>query len=412
MPMTDATPEPPAHRPPLWEAAALIGGGLLLLVAMLVGAWPVREVGRSEFKVEIPGSTSARTPDGPYVGSKACVECHSSESAIHERSGHARTLGLAAASPLAHRLDGRTVADPERPDVTWEYALRDGIFQAQRSEKGLGEVERFVLEYVLGSGDHAASFVTVTDPRKPTSSEHRLTYFSGSDSFEITPGQRATNPASGTTHHSRELSPRETLKCFGCHTTPDSLTTETAPGQAPIADAERLSPNVGCEKCHGPARAHVEAARRGLADLTMPFGPGRWTADSQLGLCGQCHRHPSRFPAERIRTDDAQLARFQPIGLMQSRCYTQSQGALSCVTCHNPHEKTSKEGRAYEVACLACHGGPATATAERKLPCPVSPSGACLDCHMPKLDSGQGVLYTDHWIRIRETGLRSQAQPR
>ena len=412
MPVTDSSPEPSPRRPPAWEAAALIGGGLALIVAMVVGAWWSSEGGRPAFSVEVPGSTRARTPAGPYVGSKVCGECHPSESATYERSGHARTLGLASASPLARRLDGRVVADPERPEVTWEYALRDGVFRAQRSEKGHREIERFVLEYVLGSGDHAATFVTVTDPRKPISLEHRLTYFAGSDSLGITPGQRAENPVSGTTHHSRELSPRETLKCFGCHATPASPAPATAPGQAPIADAERLSPNVTCERCHGPAREHVEAARRGRADLMMAFGPGRWTAESQLGLCGQCHRHPSRFPADRIRPDDVQLARFQPIGLMQSKCYTNSRGALSCVTCHDPHERASKEHAAYEAACLACHDGLSTETTNRKPACPVSPSKACLDCHMPKLDSGQRVLFTDHWIRIRETDRRPRAQPR
>ena len=39
-------------------------------------------------------------------------------------------------------------------------------------------------------------------------------------------------------------------------------------------DAETLIPNVTCERCHGPGRRHVEAARRGEASLDMPFGLG------------------------------------------------------------------------------------------------------------------------------------------
>ena len=412
MPTTDSSPNPSPRRPLAWEAAAVIGGGLALIVAVMVWTWREPEEKRSPFSVEVPGSTRARTTGGPYAGSKVCGECHASESATYERSGHARTLRLASASPLARRLDGRVVADPDRPEVTWEYELRNGEFRAQRSEKGSLEVERFVLEYVLGSGDHAATFVTVNDPWKPTALEHRLTYYVGSDSFDITPGQRAENPAGGTTHHSRELSPKETLKCFGCHTTPASETRATSPGQAPMADAEHLSPNVTCERCHGPAQAHVEAARRGQAGLMMPFGPGQWTAESQLGLCGQCHRHPSRFPAERIRPDDGQLARFQPIGLMQSKCYKNSPGALSCVTCHNPHERASKDPLAYEAACLTCHDGPSIQKTNGNRACPVSPSKSCLDCHMPKVDSGQHVLYTDHWIRVREADRHPRGEPR
>jgi hypothetical protein len=384
-------------------------GGLAMIAAVIGGGWWASGGRRSAFTIDVPGSP--RVSAGPYSGSKVCGECHPSESATYGRSGHARTLTLASASPLARRLNGRVVADPERPEVTWHYALRDGVFRAERSEKGHRDVERFVLEYILGSGDHAATFVTITDPQKPISWEHRLTYFAGTDSLGMTPGQRAEAPVSGTTDHGRELSPRETLKCFGCHATPESEAPPTAPGQAPIAEAERLSPNVTCEHCHGPARTHVESARRGRLDLKMPFGPGQWTAESLLGLCGQCHRHPSRFPADRIRSDDVQLARFQPIGLMQSSCFTKSQGALSCVSCHNPHDKASKDQAIYEAACLTCHGRPAKAV-DRNRNCPVSPSQGCIDCHMPKVDSGQRVLFTDHWIRIRKTDQPLQAQPR
>ena len=73
----------------------------------------------------------------------------------------------------------------------------------------------------------------------------------------------------------------------------------------------------------------------------MPFGLGGWTADAQMGLCGQCHRHPSIFPREMIRPEETGLARFQPVGLMQSKCYTRSDGAFSCVNCHDPHARAS-----------------------------------------------------------------------
>ena len=59
---------------------------------------------------------------------------------------------------------------------------------------------------------------------------------------------------------------------------------------------------------------------------------------------------------------------------------------------------TSAHALTYEEklpACLACHkpdGSP---------PCPISPRRDCIGCHMPALDTGQGILFTDHWIRVR-----------
>jgi hypothetical protein len=393
-------PEPSLTRPPAWEAAALIGGGVALVVALVVaGRWLSEGTG-ARLSIVDPGRPRASALTDPYAGSKVCGECHPGESALYSRSGHSRTLQPAAASPAARKIAGRTVADPEQPGVSWSYSVRDGVLQARRSERGA--VERFVLDYVLGSGHHAATFVTVTDPWGPAAVEHRLTYYTGPDALEVTPGQRADQRIEGTTRTGREMGPRDTRKCFGCHATPVSADEAfaTAPGQAPVPAPGPMLPNVTCERCHGPARAHVEAARRGRGDLSLPFGFDGGTAEAQLGLCGQCHRHPARFPASRVRPDDPELVRFQPIGLMQSKCFTASAGVLRCTTCHDPHARASADRAGYETVCLSCHGPSSKPAAGRA--CPVSPKAGCLDCHMPKVDSGQRILFTDHWIRVRD----------
>jgi hypothetical protein len=136
---------------------------------------------------------------------------------------------------------------------------------------------------------------------------------------------------------------------------------------------------------HGPGRAHVAAARRGGADaeLALPFGPDRWTAESRLTVCGACHRHPSEAGSFVNRPEETHLVRFQPVGLMQSRCYKESGGAFSCVTCHDPHARASSNRAVYDLVCLSCHqsGGstaaPALETAQpTPTPCRVSPRDA------------------------------------
>ena len=146
------------------------------------------------------------------------------------------------------------------------------------------------------------------------------------------------------------------------------------------------------------------------------FGPDRFTAESLLKLCGACHRHPSSARPGQIRPDNPFLARFQPVGLMQSKCYARSEGALSCVTCHDPHARSSPDRVSYNAICLECHGahGPTAMPAagiHSRVVCPVSPRERCVECHMPQVDSGQHILFSDHWIRVRRQGESSLSIP-
>jgi hypothetical protein len=305
-------------------------------------------------------------------------------------------------------LDGTTVADPNAPDVLWRYRLRDGQLHIERTARG--QVEECILEYAFGSGHHATSFVSVIDPKIPAILEHRLTYFTQEGAIGITPGHIAYPPPPGLTLHGWVLPSQEGRRCFHCHTTEISARDDQR------INEETMIPNVSCERCHGPGRDHVAAARRGVpeSELSLPFGPDRWTADALLTLCGSCHRHPSEYEPSLIRPEEILLARFQPVGLMQSKCYTKSGGTFSCVTCHDPHARASADRAAYDAICLSCHAGlgvpasRASSTAQpddRVLaagtPCRVSPGSRCVECHMPQIDAGQFIHFSDHWIRVR-----------
>lgn len=392
---------------------------LALLAMILAGVWVLWSAGiRRDFDgrggiTPLLAVSTRFPPDGrlsgdAYIGTQTCAECHPGEYVLFTGSGHARTFRPAASRVIAQQLAGKEVVDPERPGVKWSYSLRDGQFHIRRQEAG--KIEQFVADYALGSGHHATTFVTVLDLYPARFLEHRLTHYAKDDTLKITPGQDSASPAPGTTPHGRELSHRDSRKCFTCHTTQLSA----HPGVD--VDPPTLIPAVTCERCHGPGRGHVEAARDLTAteeiDLSMPMGRGRWTVQSQLTLCGDCHRHPSRVPTSRLDPDDPVLARFQPVGLSQSRCFQGSGGRMTCVTCHDPHARASSDPVFYENACLQCHApsSPDLAPAITgepppgpSPPCPVSPTSGCISCHMPGIDSGQHILFTDHWIRVRDS---------
>jgi hypothetical protein len=333
------------------------------------------------------GSGTARVSGLPEsVPPSTCGECHPGEEAHYSRSGHANTLHKMAGTALARRLDGRTVEDPEEPGVSWTYALKDGEMTVERKGPE-GKAERMAIDYAFGSGTHAVTFVSLA--KGGGGKEHRLSVFAHPPEFDVTPGQEEGTRTKGVTPLGRDLSPEKMRGCFKCHTA------RLSARDPDLFVAETMVPDVTCERCHGPAWEHVEAARRGEGDLRMPFGPGRQTAEEQLRLCGDCHRHPSQNFAGGIRPDNPEILRFQPVGLWQSICYQKSAGKLSCVTCHDPHAKVSTDLDAYQAACLNCHRPPSPAV------CKVNPTDGCLECHMPRQDTGHGFIWTDHWIRVR-----------
>ena len=100
-----------------------------------------------------------------------------------------------------------------------------------------------------------------------------------------------------------------------------------------------------------------------------------------------------------------------PYRLRQSRCYLESGGALSCLTCHDPHVKVPPAERAahYRAACLTCHqvdqcGRAAMVAAGGAVPA-IDP-GDCAGCHMAKrrTEDVVQVVMTDHLIRRRPGG--------
>lgn len=391
-------------------ALVVASAGALVVLATLAGWlwWTARGPSR-DGPVTLAGTPPA---DLRFVGSRACRECHPGEYAAHSGSGHARTLRRAGTIDIARKLDGRDVADPDYPDVRWNYRIEAEQLVAER--KADSGTRRFLLDYALGSGQHAVTFVSLERQPSgpPTGLEHRLTYFARDDSLRVTPGQALSNHEQGLTDVGFRLSARVVLDCFECHGT------RTVPSQGTGLVPETLIANISCERCHGPGRAHVEAARRPgtvSSALSLPLGSDRWTAEQQLAACGRCHRLPQMIAPETIRPGNVSLARFPSVGMSQSACYVRSEGALRCTTCHDPHSRVSRDTAGYEATCRSCHASerPERRAAVTAVACPVEQQSGCIACHMPLRDVGQGLSFTDHWIRNSdrsETGAPAPPQ--
>ncbi len=342
-----------------------------------------------------------------YVGAAACLECHPGESSLHDRSGHSRTLRQAERSPIIAWLSGQTVSDPERPAVRWSYQLRDNKLIVDRTIEG--RTESLALDYSVGSGKHGITFVSVQrqNPEiEPSGLEHRLSYFPDGPRLDITPGQEASDSdghhgeTDESTAFGNPLDPTKLQKCIGCHAT---LTSTADPHRLETAT---LLPNVSCERCHGPGRDHVDAARRGETDLRMRMGSDPVRPWVEVNLCGECHRLPRSVRASALEPSNQGIVRFQGVGVSMSACYEEGLGGLRCTTCHDPHDRASSDHAHYEAACLSCHR-----SASGKKTCQISPATNCIGCHMPRRELPGKGTFTDHWIRNPSVPALESADP-
>ncbi|HEX7449885.1 MAG TPA: cytochrome c3 family protein, partial [Pirellulales bacterium] len=313
-----------------------------------------------------------------YVGAAACAECHQDISARQQCSHMALTLQSSEPFAPARSLRLPAVVVDERNRVRYRVERQDGKLQLE-AKRGR-EVARAEMTYALGSGKLAWTFVRELDA--DNYEELRVTYYTQTDRWDLTPGQRTARPVSAREALGRPIEKHGDQACLNCHA---SLLVQSA-GKVDIA---RSRFGVDCERCHGPGRDHVESAQQGepvklrAPELVEALGLARRLREGQrpanppeellqsiaevgderlirdLYVCGECH---GRSDIGEQRTD-LQLAKLPVAALVASACYQNSATKLLCGDCHDPHGDSPRDDLNYVAVCLRCHQEDATAPA-------------------------------------------------
>jgi len=206
--------------------------------------------------------------------------------------------------------------------------------------------------------------------------------------------------------------------CDGCHSVNYDLKTKTV-----------TEWNVGCERCHGPASAHVASPSR--ANIV---NPARLDPIASVDVCVQCHSEghalqqfegqdvhwpvgfrPGLRLADFWRLDTHTIGQTEELyfpdgsareNRMQGNDFVQSQmyhRGVTCASCHDPHGTPNNVDliKSPRLLCLTCHGpgsanGPRAATIEQHTHHKEgSAGGECVACHMPKI----AVMLGDTMVR-------------
>lgn len=361
----------------------------------------------------------AQRPDGGYVEPGLCARCHQAIAESYSRTGMARSFGVVRLDSGFSELNGGSFHHEASAEF-FSVFTRDGKAIMRRQQVGVdgaavNVVER-MIDYSFGSGNHARSYISRTVSRELI--ELPLTWYAEKG------GHWGMSPAYDFARHAG-FSRRITYRCMFCHNGyPD-----VAPGadrwDAATRFPEQVPSGIDCQRCHGPGRDHVDKARLGRPAYVVRdsiVNPARLAPVRRMEICLQCHLETTNasLPGSLLRYGRGVFSYRpgKPLGdymlffdhapgtgyddkfefasaayrLRKSRCYLESHGALTCTTCHNPHQAADGPGAArYTHICQSCH-----AVIERH---PASTN--CVSCHMPERRPSDAVhvMVTDHYIR-------------
>lgn len=361
---------------------------------------------------------------GGYVDSRQCETCHRSIYASYQRTGMGRSFSLRR--PLPAVADFYHAAS----DTHYSMLLRDGKYYQRRWQTGFDgnedNVDEMSVDAVLGSGNHALTFLHRT-PRGTLLQLPLGWYAEKGGLWGMNPGYDAAHPPA------RRRIPYECMFCHNAY--PPNAAAYSASATEPVYPGE-LPEGIDCQRCHGPGSRHIVAARRaGTARETLRrsiLNPARLTAELQMEVCLQCHlettstrlpgmirrldRTPfSYIPGEPLASfslffdhapDAGRNDKFEIAGsayrLRQSLCFLKSAGALTCTSCHNPHDipHSPDAPDRYAQVCRGCHA----ASFEKLVRARSHPANPdCIACHMPRrrTEDVVHVVVTDHLIQRR-----------
>jgi len=308
-----------------------------------------------------------------WSGSADCRPCHTSQWNRHQETAHATALRREAEHPLK---------DCFPSDVPWYrptgfrflFMREAGTLQV-RADDGI-HVTTIPMEWAFGAGVQAVTFVSRVDSSHHL--EHAFTYYRRGETWDLTPRHdrltsRSLHDAMGQALPTRGAG-LSIMNCFQCHSTGPADV--NGRGEILIREA-----GVHCEACHGPAGTHVKTR------AAMPKMPR--SGQEVNALCGRCHRSDDG----KFDWDSVWNVRHQPPYLARSACFIGA--TLSCVTCHEPHERVRRSDAAYyRQRCQVCH----TVNAH------VRAATDCVACHMPSVEANPRLAFHNHWIGIYAAG--------
>jgi len=331
-------------------------------------------------------------PRGPeFAGTSSCMECHADIHSHYTQTAHwlasapgnpENVLGLHSATGFDYG-DGRVVKIEQQGDSVYHTMYENGK-----------KVQSYPVGLVFGS-KHAQ---TSAYWRNHNTYELPVSYYKDAGEWGMSPGFEPVGA-----YFDRKI-PKD---CYTCHASFAAAQPRTGQGGMVDYDVQDfISPDalvlgIDCERCHGPAKKHVEEHRKfpNLKSARFMTSFPSLTTKQQNDACAICH---SGVDGARVKTPfdfrpgDAMEDYYrilpkekydvhgnQYAALSKSACF-QGSGKMTCVMCHDPHRDSSHDPSFFGNKCLQCHAGVTHSTGRAASLDAQKLVAECVGCHMPK----------------------------
>ena len=335
-----------------------------------------------------------------FAGSASCAPCHKD---LYEK--HLRTEHFLSSEPSK---EDNILGSFKPGNNTFTFNPMNKVVMEKR-DSGL-----FQVAYINGQEKRTGRFdITVGSGRKGQSYlswirnsliQMPITYFSPESTWANSPG----------------FDPKKivfnrvvTSRCLECHMTYAWKTSDTAT-RPETFDHNKFIYGVDCERCHGPAREHVEfhTQNPSIKEARYIVNTGKLSRQRNLDLCALCHggQLNKTQPSFTYQAGDSLMDYFyrsgtpamadnidlhgNQLGLLQmSKCFMA--GQMTCLSCHNVHENERDKVEVFSQRCLNCHQQ--GKEKDCKLLATAGPviKQNCVDCHMPKQKSHAVAVFME-----------------
>ncbi len=407
-----------------WLVVAVVG---IVAVWVIVALRVTPEEAASEQDLQRPfGYAVTEGAAAGYLPDSACATCHIDLFTSYQDVGMSRSFAKPRPEVYIEDFEAEPYFHPAS-ERYYEMRLRgDRMFfkRYQHDDDGqpINVFEREV-DWILGSGNKTRSYLYQTETGELF--QLPIDWYTETEEWRMSPGYDSK--------YHQGLQRQVRRECMFCHNAFPNVPAGSDARWEPHLFPKQLPEGTGCQRCHGPGAEHVRTAlgsERSLEGIRASIvNPARLHPERRDAVCFQCHMLPAisvigtrRFdradysfrPGEALtdyllhvdvrEKEKSREERFEinhhAYRLQQSACFQKSAGALTCITCHNPHRKVPQEERVahYGAVCLSCH----EPHAEPPAPAAIAPDD-CTACHMPQRRTQDviHVVMTDHNIQRR-----------